>query len=377
MQIGTPKEIKENETRVAMVPSLAGKLTQEGHTVWVQSGAGVSSGFSDEDYKAVGARILDAAGEIYARADFVTKVTELQPAEFDLLREHQMVMTWFHLAEDYDRPMAQALLDHRSIALSMELIVADNGDRPTMKPMSDIAGSLAMLESVKYCQTINGGTGLLPRRIYGLPTPNVVVLGGGNAGLNAAQVAAGLGLRVTVVEASLQRLDFLKVALPNADVVCFEENLLKQLLSDCDIFINCVYPSPEAGKREPIVSRDTVRAMKRCSLIMDIAGAGIVETSHYTTLAEPTFREEGILHYCVPNMPSLCPRTSTQALLMITAPYILAIARKGLRKAVEDDASLRRCVSTVNGKIVHPEIGVNQEMPYTVFDLSMLDGLPL
>lgn len=373
MIIGTPKEVKTNETRVAMTPNWAKRLVDAGHELWIQKGAGVYSGFADEDYAAVGVNLADTAEEIYNKAEFITKVKELQPQEFDLIREDQMIMTWFHLAEDYDKPMAQALIDHKSIGLSMELIVLDDGSRPTMKPMSDIAGSLAMLESVKYCQPQNGGTGLLLRKVYGLPTPRVVVLGGGSAGFNAAQVAVGLGLHVTIIEASWSRIDYLKAAIPDADVVLFEPNAVEKLLIDCDVFINCIYPSPEPGTREPLVKRSTVQKMKKCSLIMDIAGAEIVETSHYTTLGDPTFVEEGILHYCVPNMPSLCPKTATEALLMITGPYIMNIANKGLKKAAQDDPAIRRCISTLKGEIVHKEIGINQEMPYTEFSFEMLD----
>lgn len=373
MIIGTPKEVKENETRVAMTPNWAKRLVDAGHEVWVQKSAGENSGFSDSAYTAVGVNIADTAEKIFDKAEFITKVKELQSQEFKLIKEDQMIMTWFHLAEDYDKPMAQALIDQKSIALSMELIVLDDGSRPTMKPMSDIAGSLAMLESVKYCQTMNGGTGLLLRKVYGLPTPRIVVLGGGYAGFNAAQVAIGLGLQVTIVEASWNRIDYLKAAIPEADVVLFESNMMESLLIDCDVFINCIYPSPEPGKREPLVRRSTVKKMKKCALIMDIAGAEIVETSHYTTLGDPTFKQEGILHYCVPNMPSLCPRTSTEALLMITGPYILNIANKGLKQAALDNPAIRRCISTLKGQIVHSEIGVNQEMSYVDFDFSMLD----
>lgn len=373
MIIGTPMEVKANETRVAMTPEWAEKLVNAGHELWIQKGAGLNAGFSDDDYTAAGVNIAETAKEIFDKAEFITKVKELQPQEFSLIRENQMILTWFHLAEDYDKPMAQALVDQKSTALSMELIVLDDGSRPTMKPMSDIAGSLAMLESVKYCQTINGGTGLLLRKVYGLPTPKIVVLGGGSAGLNAAQVAVGLGLKVTIVEASWNRIDYLKAVIPQADVVLYEENALEKLLVECDVFINCIYPSPEPGTREPLVKRSTVQKMKKCSLIMDIAGAEIVETSHYTTLGDPTFTEEGILHYCVPNMPSLCPRTATEALLMITGPYIMSIAGKGLKQAAMDDPAIRRCISTLKGQIVHPEIGINQEMPYVEFDFSMMD----
>lgn len=373
MIIGTPIEIKEDERRVAMVPDLAKKLVENGHEVWVQTNAGIASGFTDDDYKAAGATIANTLEEVYAKADLITKVKELQPQEFDLIRENQMIFTWFHLAEDYDKPMAQALIDHKSIGLSMELIVLDDGSRPTMKPMSDIAGSLATIESIKYCQATNGGTGLMLRKINGLRAPRVVILGGGRAGYNAADVAIGLGLEVSIIEASYDRMDWLKSALPTAKVIYYSAAALERELIDCDVFINCIYPSPEPGKREPMVKRETVRKMKKCSLIMDIAGAEIIETARYTTISNPTYVEEGILHYNVPNMPALVPKTATEALLMITTPYILAIANKGLKKAAQDDPSLRRCISTVNGQIVHSEIGINQEMPYVEFDFNMLE----
>jgi len=374
MIIGTPKEVKENENRVAMTPAWAKKLIECGHEVWVQKDAGTKSGFPDAAYEAVGVKMADTEKDIFDVADFVTKVKELKPKEYDLLKEDQMVMTWFHLAEDYDVPMTQALLDHKTIGLSMELIVADDGSRPVMKPMSDIAGSLAMLEAYKYCQATNGGSGLFLRKIYGLPVPKVVVLGGGNAGLNAAQVGIGLGLKVTVIENNYDRIAYLKTIIPEAEILLFEETNVDRVCEECDVFINCVYPSPEPGKREPIIKRKTVQKMKNCSLIMDITGAETIETAdRYTTLDEPTFIEEGIVHYCVPNMPSLIPKTSTEALLMITGPYIMQIANKGLKKAAEDNAEIRRCISTLKGEIVHPEIGINQVMPYKEFSLDMLD----
>lgn len=374
MIIGTPKEMKENESRVAMTPAWAGKLIKCGHEVLIQKDAGAKSGFPNEAYRIVGVKIVDTIEEVYQAADFITKVKELKPYEYNLIREDQMVMTWFHLAEDYDVPMAQALVDHKTIGLSMELIVADDGSRPVMKPMSDIAGSLAMLEAYKYCQAPNGGSGLLLRKIYGLPVPKVVILGGGNAGLNAAQVGIGLGLKVTVIENNWDRIAYLKTVIPEAEIILFEQTNVDRVCEECDLFINCIYPSPEPGKREPLIKRETVRKMKNCSLIMDIAGAEIIETvDRYTTIAEPTFMAEGIMHYCVPNMPSLVPRTSTEALLMITGPYIMQIANKGLKKAAEDNAEIRRCISTLKGEIVHPEIGINQEMTYREFSFDMLD----
>lgn len=372
MIIGTPKEIKEDETRVAMTPYWAKKLVESGHEVLIQKGAGVLSGFCDDQYIEAGARLVDTLEDVYEQAEFVTKVKELMPREFDLIRENQLLMTWLHLAEDHDKPMTQALMDRKTIALSMELIVLDDGSRPTMKPMSEIAGSLGMLESVKYCQTINGGTGIFLKKVKGLPTPKVVIVGGGNAGSAAAQVALGLGLRTTIIEEDYDRLEWLKYALPGAEILLSEEGLIEREALDCDVFVNCVYPSPEPGERKYILKRETIRKMTNCSLIMDIAGAKTIETGKYTTLSEPVYVEEGVLHYGVDNMPSLIPKTATEALLMITGPYIMAIAEKGLKKAAEDDASIRRCISTVGGKLVHEEIAINQELPYTELDLDML-----
>ena len=372
MIIGTPKEIKEDETRVAMTPYWAKKLTGLGHEILIQKGAGVLSGFPDEAYVEAGARLVDTLEDIYEQAEFVTKVKELMPREFNLIREDQMLMTWLHLAEDHDKPMTQALMDQKTIALSMELIVLDDGSRPTMKPMSEIAGSLGMLEAVKYCQTINGGSGIFLTKVKGLPTPKVVIVGGGNAGSSAAQVALGLGLRTTIIEADYDRMEWLKYALPGAEILLSEEGLIEREALDCDVFVNCVYPSPEPGERHHILKRETIRKMTNCSLIMDIAGAKTIETGKYTTLSDPVYREEGVLHYGVDNMPSLIPKTATEALLMITGPYITAIAEKGLKKAAQDDASIKRCISTVGGKLVHEEIAINQELPYTPFDFDML-----
>lgn len=371
MIIGTPKEMKANETRVGMTPKWAKILTDAGHCVLVQKEAGLGSNFSDEEYIAAGAKIVPSIDDIYQESELVAKVKEIKPYEFNLMKKDQMVMAWFHLAEDYDQKMTQALLDCQAIGLSMELIVLNDGSRPTIKPMSDIAGSLATLEAVKYSQKINGGSGLLLRKIYGLPVPKIVILGGGNAGTNAAQVALGLGLSVSVIEASWKRIDYLKLALPEAETVFWDKTAMDELISSCDVLINCIYPVP--GKREPVIKRESIRKMKKDAMIVDIAGSGIVETSHYTTLEDPVFLEEGHMHYCVDNMPALCPKTSTEALLMITGPYLLSIADKGLKQAAKEQEPLLRSISTLRGEIVHPEIGINQGMPYKKFELDMLD----
>ncbi|MDD3704977.1 MAG: alanine dehydrogenase [Clostridiaceae bacterium] len=369
MIIGCPKEMKTLETRVALTPDWVKTLSSSGHKVIIQKSAGAACEFSDEAYAENGAEIVNTIEEVYSRAEFVVKVKELMPMEFNLVKENQIIMAWFHLAEDVDNEMTQVLLDAKSIALGMELIVLPDGTRPTIKPMSEIAGSLAILEAVKYSQYGYGGKGILLRKLSGLPSPKVLILGGGNAGLNAAQVAIGLGLSVTIAETSWKRIAELRYMIPQADVVYFERQLVTKLFTQCDVFLNTIYTEPG---QSVVITRDMVKGMKKDALIIDIVGGGIVETSHYTSLEDPIYYEEGILHYNVANMPALCPKTSTTALLLSSGPYISEIADKGLKKALIDDPSLRKSIFTLGGKIVHNEVGINQNMPYTQFDIDML-----
>lgn len=370
MIIGVPKELKTAETRVGLNPAWVKKLIASGHEVLIQSTAGQASGFEDEEYVLAGAKIVGTIEEVYKRAEFVAKVKELQPAEHDLLQENQMVMAWFHLAEDVDHPMLQALLAKNVISLSMELIVLPDGTRPTIKPMSEIAGTLAMLEAVKYAQYGYGGKGILLRKLAGLPSSKVLILGGGNAGLNTAQVAIGLGLNVTVIEASMKRMDYLKDQLPQADIVYWDEDMMFEELIQSDVLINTIYPMP--GVTDPLVTREMVRQMKANAMIIDITGAGLIETSHYTTLEDPIYYEEDVLHYCVPNMPALCPQTSTNLMLMTTGAYIMDIANRGLKTVIEDDPIVRNCISTLNGEIVHHEVGVNHQLPHTDLNKELI-----
>lgn len=371
MIIGVPKELKSGETRVGLTPEWVKKLTDSGHKVFIQSTAGQGSGFPDEMYVSVGAEIVHTIEEIYEQAEFVVKVKELVAYEHNLLRQDQMVMAWFHLAEDVDHDMLQALLDHKTISLSMELIVSPDGTRPTIKPMSEIAGSLAMLEAVKYAQYGYGGKGILLKKMAGLPSSKVVILGGGNAGFSAAEVALGLGLNVTIVEASMGRIDYLAKQLPQADVVIWDQAVMADLLTQTDVFINTIYPMPGA---KSLVTREMVRTMKDDSMIIDITGVGLIETSRYTTLEEPIYYDEGVLHYSVPNMPALCPQTSTNLMLMTTGNYILDIANHGLENVIENNEILRNCVSTLNGEIVHHEVASNHDMPYTDINLKLLSS---
>ena len=331
MIIGCPKEMKIGETRVALTPEWVRNLVSDGHEVLIQTNAGLASGFPDEEYVAVGGKIVPTIEDVYKNAEFVAKVKELMPEEFDLLQKDQIVMAWFHLAEDVDHDMLNAMLEHGTIGLGMELIKLPDGTRPTIKPMSEIAGSLAMLEAVKYGLVDRGGKGNLFRKLSGLPAPRVVIIGGGHAGLNAAEIALGLGLRVTIIENYWKRIAELRYMIPGAEVVAWEDETAFNYIKEADVLLN------------------------------------------YTSLEDPIYYEEGILHYNVANMPALCPKTSTKALLIVSGPYIQAIANKGLKKAFEDDPCLKKSICTLHGQVVDDECARNHERACVPFELSMLD----
>ncbi|MEH7483837.1 alanine dehydrogenase [Neobacillus drentensis] len=370
MIIGCPQEIKPGETRVALTPAWTKTLVEGGNTVLIQKGAGEKAGFFDDDYRAVGAKIENSIEAVYHQAEFLVKVKELYPKEFGLLQKDQIVMSWFHLAEDVDYDMLNAMLKAGTIGIGMELIALPDGTRPTIKPMSEIAGSLAMLEAIKYGLVDNGGSGVLFRKLSGLPAPKVLIIGGGHAGLNAAEIALGLGLEVTIIENYWKRIAELRYMLPGADVICWEDATVFDYIAKTDVLLNTIYPMPD---QPCLISRDIIKTMKKDAVIIDIVGTGVIETMHYTTLDDPIYFEEGILHYNVANMPALCPKTSTKALLMASGPYIQAIADKGLKKACADNAALFKSICTLNGKIVHDEVARNHKMEYTPFSLNMLD----
>lgn len=370
MIIGCPKEMKIGETRVALTPDWTKTLVNDGHEVLIQAGAGKASGFADEEYVAAGAKIEATIADVYAKSEFVVKVKELMPSEFDLLQKDQMVMAWFHLAEDVDHDMLNAMLKHGTTGLGMELIKLPDGTRPTIKPMSEIAGSLAMLEAVKYGLVDRGGSGTLFRKLSGLPAPRVVIIGGGHAGVNAAEIALGLGLRVTVVENYWKRIAELRYMLPGVEVIAWEDNVVKEYIEQADVLLNTIYPQPN---QPCLIPRSVVKTMKKDAVIIDIVGVGVIETMHYTSLEDPIYFEEGILHYNVANMPALCPKTSTKALLNVSGPYIQAIANKGLKKAFADDPALMKSICTLGGKIVDDEVARNHDTTCEPFTLSMLD----
>lgn len=367
MIIGIPKETLKGETRVAMTPEWTRILTEDGHKVLIETTAGDFSGYSDQDYIDAGAEIVPDITTVYDRSDFVAKVKELQVPEYTMMHEGQIVMTWYHLAEEAVPPMLQALLDSKVTALSMELFVTPDGKRPTMVPMSGITGALAIYEAIKYSDPKLGGNGIMLRKVAGQKTPKILIVGGGTAGLHAAQVAIGVGLKVTIIEQYRPRIDYLEEAVPEAEVLMFSKHVLQEEMKDCDVVINCTYIMP--GHHDYLITREMVRGMKKTAMVIDLSGGGVVETTtKYSSLDDPIYFEEGIMQYSVMNMPSLVPHTASNALLQITGPIIQAIANKGLIQAAKDDDMIRKGISTYNGKLVHEEIAMTSDMDWEELD---------
>jgi len=350
MIIGVPKEIKPDEYRVAITPSGVEQIRAHGHQVLVQRGAGEGSGLSDAEYRQQGAMIVASPREIYARADMILKVKEPLPQEYSLLRERQILFTYLHLAAS--RQLTLALKRRKVRAVAYETIRTDAGTHPLLTPMSEVAGRMSVQEGAKYLERPMEGRGILLGGVPGVHPGEVVIIGGGVVGTNAAKVAAGLGALVTILEVSDERMRYLADIMP-ANVVMIKSSpmTIRQYAARADLLIGAVLI---VGARAPVlVSRDVVRAMRPGSVIVDVSidQGGCVETSHPTTHSRPTFKKYGVLHYCVTNMPGAVGRTSTFALTNATLPYVLEIANKGLEGAAEDNVAIRRGINLYAGKL--------------------------
>ncbi len=348
--VGVPKEIKDNENRVAVVPSGAMAIADHGHTVLVEKGAGEGSGISDQDYASVGATIVEDAADVWARADMIMKIKEPLPSEYPLMRPGQVVFTYFHLASD--ETLTRAVLDSGVIAIAYETVQLPDGSLPLLSPMSEVAGAMAAHIGAYYLAGPNGGRGVLMGGIPGVEPAHVVVIGGGTVGTNAAIMAAGLGAQVTVFEVSINRMRYLSHVLPkNVKVLYSNRHSIETALADADLLIGAVLiPGAKAPK---LVTRDMIRRMKRGSVVVDVAvdQGGCIETTHPTTHANPTYFVDGVLHYAVANMPGAFPRTSTFALTNVTLPYALKIADLGPEEAMRSDGALRRGLNAYKGKL--------------------------
>lgn len=360
MIIGVPKEVKDHEARVGIVPSGAEPLIAAGHEVIVESGAGLGSGLKDSDYEEFGATIESSAAEIWRRADLIVKVKEPQPSEYRYLRSGLTLFTYLHLAPLPE--LTQKLLDSRVNAVAYETIREKDGSLPLLTPMSEVAGRMAVQVGAQYLEAPNGGRGILLGGIPGVAPANVVILGGGVVGHNAARMAVGLGAHVTIIDRNLDRLRQLD-DIYNSTVVTLASNILtiRESLRHADLVIGAVLIPGAAAPR--LVRKDMIRMMKTGAVVVDVAidQGGCFETSHPTTHTDPTYYVDGVLHYCVSNMPAAVPHTSTFGLTNATFPYLQQLVTKGLERACEENPAIREGVNTYQGYITYPAVAESQD----------------
>lgn len=363
MKIGIPKELKNNENRVGMTPAGVAELKKHGHTVYVQHTAGENSGFSDEEYKAVGAEILPNIEDVYGQADMIVKVKEPIAAEYPLIRKDQLVFTYFHFA--CDRPLTDAMINSGAVCLAYETVQKADRSLPLLIPMSEVAGRMAALNGAFYLQKTKGGKGKLISGVPGVKPTKVLVLGGGTVGEAAARMAAGMGADVTITDISLPRLRQLEMELPaNVHALYSSEHNIRKELPDVDIVIGSVLVP---GDKTPhLITRDMLKLMEKGTVLVDVAidQGGCFETSHPTTHSDPVYEVDGILHYCVANIPGAVPYTSTMALTNATLRYAVALADKGWRQACKDDEALYRGLNIVNGKVTYKAVADVWGMKY-------------
>ena len=355
MIIGVPKEIKIGETRVSMTPSLCHRCTALGAKVIVEKSAGLSAGFTDAEYRAAGATLTPSAAKVWSAADLVLKVKEPLPAEYDRLREGQALFTYLHLAAG--RTLTQVLLAKRIIGIAYETVEGSDGSFPLLKPMSQIAGRLAIQIGAYFLQSQHGGSGMLLGGIPGTLPGHVVVVGAGNSGAHAVQMAAGMGARVTVLDLDMRKLEALDVEYRGRIITLMSNPAnLAQSVADADLLIGAVLIP--AAKAPTVVTRAMVERMRPGSVIVDIAidQGGCIESIRPTSHKEPVYREHGINHYAVPNMPALVGRTSTQGLTQATEPYVALLVQKGIETALADHPGLARGVNTRDGRITNDAV---------------------
>ena len=371
MIVGIPKEIKNHEYRVGMIPAGVHALVDAGHTVYVQTSAGGGSGITDIEYAEAGAEILADAKSVYEQSEMIVKVKEPVEAEYDLLQQGQTLFTYLHLAPI---PKLTELLCQREVAgVAYETITDERGGLPLLTPMSEVAGRMAVLMGAYYLQGVTGGRGTLLSGVPGVPPGDVVILGGGIVGLNSAKMALGLGARVTILETSLDRMRWLdNIFHGMLTTLSSNHHNLMAALGRADVLIGAVLiPGASAPK---LVTREMLGAMKPGSVVVDVAvdQGGCFETTKATTHSEPIYEVDGIVHYCVANMPGAVPRTSTFALNNATIPYALALANKGVERAVKEDPGLFEGVNTYKGHITFEAVADSQGRPYKALD-TLLD----
>jgi alanine dehydrogenase len=367
MLVGVPKEIKTNENRVALLPVGASILIQNGHKVVVETNAGVGSGFSDEDYKALGADIAQTAKEVYSAADMIMKVKEPIEPEYKLIKQGQVLFTYFHFAAN--KELTEAMMKAKCICIAYETVQKEDRSLPLLIPMSEVAGRMAPQEGAKYLEKAMGGRGILLGGVPGTGPAEVMVLGGGIVGTNAAKIAAGFGAKVTIFDNNLYRLRYLDDVMPaNVTTMMSNEYYIRAGLPKADLVIGAVLiPGTKAPK---LVRRDMLSLMKEGSVIVDVSvdQGGCIETCKPTTHENPTFVIDGVVHYCVANMPGAVPHTSTLALTNATLPYAVEIANKGYEKAVKTNNEIKLGLNMIDGKITYKGVAEAFDFEYHTVD---------
>ncbi len=364
MIIGVPKEIKNNENRVALTPAGTQELTKRGHVVYIQTKAGEGSGFSDEEYAGAGAKILPKAEDVFGIAEMIMKVKEPIEQEYGLIKKDQLVFTYFHFAS-YE-PLAHAMIKSGAVCLAYETVERADGSLPLLVPMSEVAGRMSIQEGAKYLEKPLKGRGILLGGVPGVMPAKVLILGGGVVGTNAAKIAAGMGADVIITDVNINRLRYLDDVMPkNVHTMVSNEYVLRDLVKTHDLIVGAVLiPGAKAPK---LITKDMLKTMRPGTVLVDVAvdQGGCIETCKPTTHENPTYIIDDVVHYCVANMPGAVPYTSTLALTNATLPYAIKLAGMGWKKASQDHADLRKGLNVIQGKVVYKAVADAFNLPYT------------
>jgi alanine dehydrogenase len=363
MIIGVPKEIKNNENRVGLTPASVAEYVKHGHTVYVQATAGEGSGFSDEEYVAVGAYILPDIEAVYEAAEMIIKVKEPIEAEYNLIKEGQLLFTYFHFAS-YE-PLTRAMIERKAVCLAYETVEKADRSLPLLIPMSEVAGRMSIQEGAKYLEKPLKGRGILLGGVPGVRPAKVLILGGGIVGTQAAKMAAGMGAEVTIMDINLQRLRYLDEVMPaNVTTMMSNEYNIKNMIKECSLIVGAVLIP--GAKAPHLVTREMLKDMQAGTVLVDVAvdQGGCIETCKPTTHQDPTYIIDDVVHYCVANMPGAVPYTSTIALNNATLPYGLQLANKGWQKACIDNEELKKGLNIINGDVVYQAVAEAFDLPF-------------
>lgn len=364
MIIGVPREIKNNENRVALTPAGTQELVKRGHTVLIQSTAGNGSGFSDDDYAKAGAKLISDAAEVFSKAEMIMKVKEPIEQEYKLIRKEQLVFTYFHFASH--EPLTKAMIASGAVCLAYETVERADASLPLLIPMSEVAGRMSIQEGAKYLEKPLKGRGILLGGVPGVRPAKVLILGGGVVGTNAAKIAAGMGADVTIADVNINRLRYLDDVMPkNVHTTVSNEYTIREMIKDSDLIIGGVLiPGAKAPK---LITRDMLKLMRPGTVLVDVAvdQGGCIETCRPTTHEDPTFIIDDVVHYCVANMPGAVPYTSTLALTNATLPYAIRLANQGWKKACQENSELKLGLNVIHGEVVYTAVADAFSLPFT------------